>query len=91
MRHETRTSFGVEHERVQVMNVTTGARLETYTILGDPGSGEIVMNGAAARLAEPGDEVIIVSFVQVTDEELGAGFEPRIVLVGPDNKISPSS
>ena len=77
-----------EHEQVHVCNLNNGARLETYAILGERGSGEIVMNGAAARCAEPGDEVIVMTYALVTDEELGAGVAPRIVLVDKHNKIS---
>ena len=75
------------YEKVQVVNVTNGARLETYTIAGGRGSGVICLNGAAARLAAPGDIVIIISYGQYDEKELYA-LEPRIVFVDAENRIT---
>jgi aspartate 1-decarboxylase len=76
----------LEYEQVQVVNVTTGARFETYTIAGPAGSGVICLNGGAARLACPGDVVILITYAQVTEAEL-AGFKPTVVLVDKENRI----
>jgi aspartate 1-decarboxylase len=74
------------YERVQVVDVENGARLETYTIPGTPGQGEIQLNGAAARLVAVGDHVIIMAYVMMNDEE-AAAHRPRVVLVGEGNTI----
>lgn len=74
-----------EFERVQVVNLNNGARLETYTMAGRPGAGEVVLNGAAARLAQPGDPVIIISYASYDDAELD-GHEPRLIFVDADNR-----
>jgi aspartate 1-decarboxylase len=58
------------HELVSIVNINNGARFETYTILGTPGTNEVVVNGAAARLVQPGDKVIIISYAQLTEAEL---------------------
>ena len=58
-----------EYEMVQVVDCNNGSRLETYTIAGEPGSGMICLNGAAARLVQPGDTCIIMCYCQVTPEE----------------------
>ena len=73
-------------ERVQVVDVTNGARLETYTIAGAPGSGVVQLNGAAAHLVTVGDLVIIMAYVQV-DEPM-VGWEPTVVFVDGDNRIA---
>jgi len=75
----------VEYERVQVVNVNNGARFETYAMRGEPGSGAIVLNGAAARLAHPGDQVIIISYANYEASEL-EDFEPRLVFVDAQNR-----
>ena len=75
------------YEKVQVVNVTNGSRLETYTIAGARGSGVICMNGAAARRAAEGDIVIIISYGQYNEEEIRL-LEPRIVFVDADNRIT---
>ncbi len=72
------------YEKVQVVNVNNGARLETYTIPGEPGSRIVCMNGPAARLAMKGDEVIVISYAQMTPEEARA-HRPRVVLVDEYN------
>lgn len=75
-----------EFEKVQVVNVNNGARLETYVIEGAAGTGVMQLNGAAARLGMPGDHVIVISYGEFEDAELG-DFEPRIVFVGEGNRI----
>ena len=75
------------YEKVQVVNVTNGSRLETYTIAGARGSGIICLNGAAARLAAEGDIVIIISYGQYDEEEIRS-LEPRLVFVDANNRIT---
>ena len=75
-----------EHEQVHVVDVDNGARFETYTIAGEPGSGEIKINGAAARLVHTGDTVIVISYASYEERELEA-YEPRVVHVNADNGI----
>jgi aspartate 1-decarboxylase len=72
------------YEKVQVVNVNNGARLETYTIPGEPGSRIVCMNGPAARLALKGDEVIVITYAQMTPEEADQ-HRPRVVLVDEHN------
>lgn len=76
-----------EYEKVQVADVNNGNRLETYTIAGERGSGVICLNGAAARLVDVGDKVIIMSYAQMNEEEISAN-PPRVVFVNEDNSIS---
>jgi aspartate 1-decarboxylase len=71
---------------VAIVDVTNGARIETYVIPGEPGSGVIGINGAAAHLVHPGDLVIIMSYALVTDAEARA-LEPKIVHVDEANRI----
>jgi len=73
-------------ERVQIVNNNNGARLETYTIEGEPDSGVICLNGAAARLVQPGDSVIIIAYAWL-DQEEAKTFEPKVVFVDENNKI----
>ena len=73
-------------EQVAVVDVTNGARLETYVIEGERGSGVIGINGAAAHLVAVGDLVILMSYGMLPDAEAKA-FEPRVVLVDADNRI----
>lgn len=75
------------YEKVQVVNVNNGSRLETYTIPGERGEGTVCLNGPAARLAAPGDEVIVIAYVQLTPKE-ARRHHPRVVLVDEDNAIS---
>lgn len=75
-----------EYEHVQVVDVESGSRLETYVMRGEPGSGMIQMNGAAARLVGVGDHVIIMAFNYVEDP-VPEQWEPTIVLVDKDNRI----
>ena len=69
-----------EHEQVHVVDVDNGARFETYTIAGAPGSGEIKVNGAAARLVHTGDTVIVISYASYDERELDR-YEPKVVHV----------
>ncbi|AZM56959.1 aspartate 1-decarboxylase [Streptomyces sp. WAC 01529] len=73
-------------ELVHIVDVTNGARLETYTIAGERGSGVIGINGAAAHLVHPGDKVIIISYAQVEDAEARA-LRPRVVHVDEANRM----
>ena len=75
------------YEKVQVLNFNNGSRLDTYTIEGDAGSGTICLNGPAARFGSVGDEVIIVSYIQVPEENIRK-FKPKVVLVDKKNKIT---
>ena len=75
-----------EHEQVHVVDVDNGARFETYTISGERGSGEICINGAAARLVHTGDTIIVISYAGYSEEELES-YEPRVVHVNRDNEI----
>ncbi|GAA1814309.1 aspartate 1-decarboxylase [Nesterenkonia flava] len=76
----------LEGEKVQVVDITNGARLETYTIAGARGSGAIGINGAAAHLVKPGDLVIIISYVMGTEAEISE-HEAQVVHVDGDNRI----
>jgi aspartate 1-decarboxylase len=74
-------------EKVQVVNVNNGSRLETYVIEGERGSGTIQLNGAAARLGAVGDHVIVISYADFDEADL-AGFEPKIVFVDDRNRVA---
>jgi aspartate 1-decarboxylase len=74
-------------EKVQVVNVNNGARLETYVIEGERGSGTIQLNGAAARLGAPGDHVIVISYADFDEADL-EDFAPKIVFVDDRNRIA---
>jgi aspartate 1-decarboxylase len=76
----------LEHEQVHVLDIDNGARFETYTIAGARGSGEVTVNGAAARLVHHGDKVIVVSYAEYDRAELES-YEPRVVHVDNDNRI----
>jgi aspartate 1-decarboxylase len=73
-------------EKVQVVDVANGARFETYALEGAEGSGTVCVNGAAARLVQVGDPVIIIAYAQLTPEEAKT-FRPALVLLGPDNTV----
>lgn len=75
------------HERVHVANITNGERFETYIFEGERGSGVICANGAAARLAFPGDEIIVMAYGLVEEHEVGA-HAPKIILVDKQNRIA---
>ena len=74
-------------ERVAIVDVTNGARLETYVIAGPRGSGILGINGAAARLVHPGDLVILIAYGQLDDAEARTR-RPRVVFVDQDNRIT---
>jgi aspartate 1-decarboxylase len=74
------------YERVEILNVNNGARFRTYAIEGKPGSGDICLNGAAARLASKGDIVIILTYHEVPSDE-ASHVKPRLVYVDADNHI----
>jgi len=74
------------NEKVQVVNNTNGARLETYVIPGPRGQGTICLNGAAARLVQPGDVVIIISYATMSDEQARA-YRPRVAIMDEGNRI----
>jgi len=76
-----------EFEKVQVVNVNNGARLETYLIAGERGSGTIQLNGAAARLGAAGDHVIVISYAEYDEAELD-DFAPKLVFVDERNRIA---
>lgn len=76
----------LENEKVTIVNNNNGARLETYVIAGPRGSGVICLNGAAARLVQPGDIVIIIAYGIMTDEEART-HQPKVALLNTDNKI----
>lgn len=76
----------IEGERVQIVNNNNGERLETYVIRGEPGSGVICLNGAAARRCQVGDIVIIISYAWMDEAEARA-FEPSVVFVDDKNQI----
>ncbi|MBI3322218.1 MAG: aspartate 1-decarboxylase [Candidatus Omnitrophica bacterium] len=73
-------------EQVQVVNVNNGSRIETYVVEGAAGSGTVCMNGAAARWAQPGDTVILISYGLMEDRQ-ARELKPRIVFVDRDNRI----
>jgi aspartate 1-decarboxylase len=73
-------------EKVAIVDVTNGARLETYVIEGAPGSGVIGINGAAAHLVHPGDLVILIAYAQMDDAEART-YQPRVVHVDADNRV----
>lgn len=74
----------LEHEQVHVLDLDNGARFETYAIRGGP--GDVILNGAAARLVHPGDHVIVISYAAYQEAEL-ARYEPKVVHVDEDNRI----
>jgi aspartate 1-decarboxylase len=75
-----------EFEQVAVVDIDNGARFETYTIAGEPGSGEIKLNGAAARLVHRGDKIIVISYAAYDAAELD-DYNPRVVHVDSRNSI----
>ncbi|MFL6562381.1 MAG: aspartate 1-decarboxylase [Bacillus sp. (in: firmicutes)] len=74
------------NEKVQIVNNNNGARLETYIIPGKRGSGVICLNGAAARLVQKGDIVIIISYALVAEEKVAA-HKPKVAIMDEDNRI----
>ena len=77
----------LEYEQVQIVDVENGNRFETYTIDGEPGSGMICLNGAAARQVQVGDHVIIMAYCQMDAKE-AADHKPKVVFVDEENYIS---
>ena len=75
----------LDHEQVHVLDIDNGARFETYAIPGPAGSGVCCLNGAAARLVQPGDTVIVITYAQYSSEELET-FTPKVVLVDKGNR-----
>ena len=75
-----------EGEQVAIVDVTNGARLETYTIAGERGSGVLGINGAAAHLVQPGDVVILIAYGLMNEAELAA-YSPNVVFVDAENRI----
>lgn len=75
------------HEQVLVVNINTGDRFETYVIEGKRGSGVVCLNGAAARLGQPGDLIIAMAFAQM-DEQEAKSYSPKTIFVDEKNKIA---
>ncbi|MGF6948656.1 aspartate 1-decarboxylase [Neobacillus sp. B4I6] len=76
----------IANEKVQIVNNNNGARLETYIIPGERGSGIICLNGAAARLVQKGDIVIIISYALIAEEKVAA-HKPKVAIMDEDNRI----
>lgn len=77
----------LEYEMVQIVDVENGSRFETYTIAGERGSGIICLNGAAARMVQTGDHIIIMAYAQLDEKEANE-HQPNVVLVDDNNKIT---
>jgi len=73
-------------ERVQIVNKNNGARFETYVIVAAAGSGEVCVNGAAARLVAKGDELLIIAYGQFNEDE-AARHKPKVAFLSPDNRV----
>lgn len=76
----------LDHEQVDIYDITNGARLHTYVIPGERGSGMIGINGAAAHLVKPGDKIIIASYAHMEDE-LAREYQPRVCFVDGENRL----
>ncbi|MFB5661703.1 aspartate 1-decarboxylase [Alteribacillus sp. HJP-4] len=76
----------LENEKVQVVNNNNGERLETYVIKGRRGSGVICLNGAAARLVQPGDRVIIISYLMIHEKDCPS-FQPKVAIMTKNNTV----
>ena len=76
----------IEYEKVQIVDVENGNRFETYTIAGEPGSGRICLNGAAARMVQVQDHIIIMSYCDMTPDE-AFSHKPKVVFVDESNQI----
>jgi len=74
------------HQQIQLVNVNNGIRLETYLIPGDAGGREIIVNGAAARHAQPGDRVIVIAYALYDEAEL-ADHRPTVVILDEENRV----
>ena len=77
----------LEYEKVQIVDVNNGSRFETYTIAGERGSGVMCLNGAAARMVQTGDKIILMAYAQVTPEE-ASEFRPTVLFVDEKNKVT---
>lgn len=75
-----------EYEKVQIVDIENGSRFETYTIAGEPKSGMICLNGAAARCVQKGDHIIIMAYCQLENDEV-KNHKPKVVFVNEENKI----
>ena len=74
------------NEMIQVLNLNNGSRLTTYVLAGEKGSGVVALNGAAARLGQPGDKVLLVTYATMSEEE-ARQFHPKVALVDDHNRI----
>jgi aspartate 1-decarboxylase len=72
------------HQKIQVLNINNGYRMETYLIAGERGKRDIIVNGAAARHAQVGDQIIILTYVMMDDAE-AKNYQPKVVVLGPGN------
>ena len=77
----------LEDEKVQIVDVNNGSRFETYTIAGERGSGVMCLNGAAARMVQTGDKIILMAYAQVTPEE-ASELRPTVLFVNEKNKVT---
>lgn len=77
----------LEYEKVQIVDVNNGFRFETYTIAGERGSGVMCLNGAAARMVQTGDKIILMAYAQVTPEE-ASELRPTVLFVDEKNKVT---
>ena len=77
----------LEYEKVQIVDVNNGERFETYTIAGERGSGIICLNGAAARMVQKNDRIIIMAYAQVTPQE-AKEMKPKVLFVDDDNRVT---
>lgn len=77
----------LEYEKVQIVDVNNGSRFETYTIAGERGSGVMCLNGAAARMVQTGDKIILMAYAQVTPEEAQA-MRPTVLFVDDKNQMT---
>ena len=78
----------LEYEKVQIVDIDNGSRFETYTIAGERGSGMICLNGAAARCVSVGDKIILMSYAQMTPEEVKNDYHTNVVFVDEQNHIA---
>ena len=77
----------LEYEKVQIVDVNNGSRFETYTIAGERGSGVMCLNGAAARMVQTGDKIILMAYAHVTPEE-ASELRPTVLFVDEKNKVT---
>lgn len=77
----------LEYEKVQIVDVNNGSRFETYTIAGERGSGVMCLNGAAARMVQTGDKIILMAYAQMTPEE-AKELRPKVLFVDEKNQVT---